>query len=345
MSQRIRSDLLKQPKIPIGFLNDLNRCTSREEVFAAYAAWSSRIISADRTTIAIDDEQDGTLGLMAIDGNKAIATGSRIPIEGSMLGRVFVSQQPEICPDFATSTDWEAPRLASGGLKCCMDVPLSAGSRRFGVLAQAFATLPPPGEDDLAILCAIANCLASHLLLHEQLVQLGELALTDPLTQLFNRRVFEERVSALWRGLRERGRQFSVAVVDLDHFKAINDTHGHDFGDEVLRSVAETLVATSRPNDTVVRMGGEEFSVLLEDADAVQATAIADRLCSAIGALRFQHRGQEIRVTASIGVAMADENHDSPRLVTMLADKALYSAKRAGRNRVAGPGRETEHAH
>ncbi len=334
MVQQIRSELLRQPRIPIGFLNDLNQCTSRQDVFSAYAQWSSRIIKADRTTVAIADVNDGVFDLMAIDGNQAINTGMRIPIEGTLIGRVFETQTPEICPDLSASTDGEAPKLAAGGLTSCMDVPLSAGDRHFGVLAQGFATPPVPNGEDLAVLHAIANCLGSHLLLHEQLEILGKMALTDPLTRVFNRRVFDDRIGDLWSKMQSDGDRFSIALVDLDHFKRLNDSFGHEFGDQVLIAVADTLCAMSRPTDTVIRMGGEEFCVVLENTDIDQAKTIVERLCREVENLRFERLGQSVQVTASFGVASVDEAHDSPRLVSILADKALYSAKREGRNRV-----------
>lgn len=334
MVSRINSDLLRQPKIPIGFLNDLTRSSSESDVFKTYARWSSHINSADRTTVAIVDEDKGIFNLMAIDGNQAIATGAEVPIGGTLIGRVYRTQAAEICPDLTKSSDGEAPRLAAGGLKSCMDVPLTAGNRKFGVLAQAFANDPPPRQEDLELLEAIARCLAAHLLLHEQLVQLGELALTDPLTRTFNRRVFEDRLADLWNDWVTSSREFSLAVVDLDHFKSINDRFGHETGDEVLKLVAGALMAASRPGDTVVRMGGEEFCVVLENTGLEQATLVAERLRDAVEQLDMNADGEEVTVTASIGVASTMEELDSPRLVSLLADRALYRAKQSGRNRV-----------
>lgn len=331
---RVSTELLQQPRVPIGFLNDLNRSTSRGEVFETYAQWSGRIMQADRTTIALVNEARDALELMAIDGNSVITTGSVMPLEGSLIGRVFRTQTPEICSDLASSSDLEAPKLHQGGIIACMDVPLSAGGRYFGVLAQGFANPPLPTEGDLAVLQAIGNCLGSQLLLHEQLFELGELALTDPLTRLFNRRVYEERLDDAWDMFARDGRRFGVAIVDLDHFKAINDTYGHPFGDTILKSVADTLAAGSRPTDTVVRLGGEEFGIVLPNTDSEQARMIAERLCEDVRQLEFHHQGQTVRVTASIGLALVEEGHDSPRLVGLLADRALYSAKQTGRDRV-----------
>ncbi len=335
MSKRTTSDLLREPKIPIGFLNALNRCTSREEVLSTYAEWSGRLTSADRTTVAMADADDDMLDVIAIDGNKVIATGSRLPIAGTLMGRVFQTQTPEICADLSASEDGEAPRLFAGGIRSIMDVPLSAGGRRFGVLAQGFENPPPPTMADLAILQAIGNCLGSHLLLQEQLVTLGELALTDPLTRVFNCRVFDDRIGELWGRLQHDGPGYSVAIIDLDHFKDINDSFGHDFGDHVLKAVADVLTEGSRKKDTVIRMGGEEFCVVLEDTGLEEAMPIVERLRRMIDDLKFVQDDKPVSITASIGGAAADRSHDSPRLVSILADQALYQAKKDGRNRVA----------
>ncbi len=331
---RITSDILNQPKIPIGFLNDLNECSSRDEVFSAYALWSGRIIAADRTTIAICKDRRDALELVAIDGNMAVATGSYVPLQDTMIGRVFHGQTAEICYDHAATSDPTLLRLAAGGLQSCMVVPLSAGERRFGVLAQAFANPPPPTDMDLAMLQAIANCLGSHLLLQEQFVQLGELALTDPLTQLFNRRVYEDRVGLLWDRLCNTGKRFSVAIVDLDHFKTINDSYGHDFGDEVLKSVAHALTAASRTNDTIVRMGGEEFLLLLRNCTQEPATKIAERATSTVRDNPIHIGEADLSVTISIGVAGVSDADQDVEALCKRADNALYRAKNEGRDRV-----------
>lgn len=332
--RHIRSDILRQPCIPIGFLNDLNRCVTEDDVFAAYAQWSGCIIKADRTAIAIASVDERVLDLMAIDGNKAIETGVRMPFDGTLIGHVFQTQVAAICPDLAKADHSDTQLLSEAGLLYSMLVPLSAGDRKFGVLAQAFASPPAPSDEDLALLQTIANCLGSHLLLQEQIVQLGEMAMTDPLTRVYNRRVYEDRLGLLWSKFKTDGDRFCVALVDLDHFKQVNDAYGHPFGDHVLKTVAETLINVSRPGDTVVRMGGEEFCVVLENTEIEQACGIVERLRSAIERLTFPHMGQDVKITASIGVASAKDAHDSPRLVSLLADRALYCAKSEGRNRV-----------
>lgn len=161
-----------------------------------------------------------------------------------------------------------------------------------------------------------------------------EMASTDELTGLNNRRAFFELGEQSFRQARRSGRSMAVIMLDIDHFKRINDTHGHQVGDRVLQALADTLRPLLREADILGRLGGEEFAVILSDTGLGPATAIAERLRRVIEAMAVEQEPEPIRFTASFGVAAgsaADLNLD--RLLGE-ADQALYKAKRAGRNRV-----------
>jgi diguanylate cyclase (GGDEF)-like protein/PAS domain S-box-containing protein len=168
---------------------------------------------------------------------------------------------------------------------------------------------------------------------HINTQELIDAALTDPLTGLHNRRGLEGRAEALH--FRPGGVPVTQVwiMVDIDHFKRVNDTHGHEAGDEVLKAVAEALRSTARGADLVARFGGEEFVLVLPDTSAELAVRIAERLRLAIEALSTEVDGQVIRVTASFGVAQRAAQ-DSQLEVLERADAALYSSKKDGRNRV-----------
>jgi diguanylate cyclase (GGDEF)-like protein len=163
-------------------------------------------------------------------------------------------------------------------------------------------------------------------------VELAALAVTDPLTQLHNRRYFMTRSDEELRRSQRYGGPFTILLLDVDHFKKVNDTHGHQVGDDVLVAVARRLRSTLRSTDVLARYGGEEFVVGLPETSVDGARAIAERLRASIEAEIVPAMGRA--VTASIGVATLLP--DTPSVVAMLesADAALYSAKRAGRNRV-----------
>jgi len=168
---------------------------------------------------------------------------------------------------------------------------------------------------------------------HYSTQQLIDDALTDSLTGLYNRRGLEGRSEAIH--FRPGGAQLAQVwiMADIDHFKRVNDTYGHEAGDEVLKAVADALRATARGADVVARFGGEEFVLVLPDTSADMAVRIAERLRLAIEALSTNVDGQVIRVTASFGVAQRAAQ-ESQLEVLERADAALYSSKQEGRNRV-----------
>ncbi|WP_432830291.1 GGDEF domain-containing protein [Dactylosporangium sp. CA-092794] len=176
------------------------------------------------------------------------------------------------------------------------------------------------------------------------------LAVTDALTGLRTRRAFEERL----RG-RRPGRPVAVVLLDIDHFKRVNDAFGHPAGDAVLREVACRLRAQAGPEVTVARYGGEEFALLVPNASGADAAGLAERLRAAVGADPVDLGGGVLRdVTVSGGTAVLPADTAEPDELVLLADRALYAAKRAGRDRVVsadripavsaltGPGRATE---
>ena len=169
--------------------------------------------------------------------------------------------------------------------------------------------------------------LAGVLLLQERIGQLNVQAQSDALTGLANRRALEDTL-ALWRGA---GKPFAALAVDIDHFKQVNDSHGHDVGDLTLQAVARLMRQCLRNVDLPCRIGGEEFLVLLPGASPRIATEVAERIRSSIASTPFQTVGQ---VTVSVGVA--HWHVDSEQIATTLkrADELLYAAKQAGRNRV-----------
>lgn len=159
----------------------------------------------------------------------------------------------------------------------------------------------------------------------------------DALTGLYNRRYFERRLREESAHARRHKRPFSLVMADLDHFKLVNDTYGHEDGDRVLCHVADLLSGALREDDIACRVGGEEFVVLLRATTGPAAKIVADRLREAVAGrgIKLGGRTEERHVTLSAGVAAADEHNDyNADNIVDRADKALYRAKRGGRNRV-----------
>lgn len=164
-------------------------------------------------------------------------------------------------------------------------------------------------------------------LLHQRIEKLSTEAHTDPMTSLLNRRGFYEAVDKI---LTESSR-IAVITLDIDHFKRINDTYGHDVGDVVITQLAQHILRTSREGDLLCRMGGEEFLLLLPDASLTQATQLAGRLRRQVEMQEFDGAG---KVTISLGVTLFYPGRGNIDSALKMADKALYQAKNEGRNRV-----------
>ena len=169
---------------------------------------------------------------------------------------------------------------------------------------------------------------------------LRELARTDGLTGLKNRRAFDEALAAEWAAARIDGKTLSLMLLDVDHFKSFNDTYGHLAGDDCLRALSGAIgKAVYRPGDHVARYGGEEFVILLPDTDEADAIVVAERVRCAVLALAIPHAGSVTNavVSVSVGVATYDAalgNRDQASTLVADADRALYKAKYLGRNRV-----------
>lgn len=171
--------------------------------------------------------------------------------------------------------------------------------------------------------------------LRGHLEQSVELAVTDALTGLHNRRYMETHLAALAAQVGTSGRPLSVLVADIDNFKLVNDSYGHDGGDRVLREFAVRLRRNTRAVDLSCRIGGEEFVIVMPETGQERAFYVAERLRECIAAEPFDAgAGTPVRVTASVGIATLDGPQDTIEGLFKRADRALYAAKREGRNRV-----------
>lgn len=169
----------------------------------------------------------------------------------------------------------------------------------------------------------------------EQKQRAERLATLDPLTRINNRRAFYDIAGPIWNLSLRHGRSLSVILVDIDHFKRINDAYGHAYGDSVLVETANVLAQTMRGQDIVARWGGEEFILLLPETDLYEAAALAERLRKTVADIRLYHAGVEIKLTASFGVAQRQQHHASLDALISSADGYLYQSKDVGRNKVS----------
>jgi diguanylate cyclase (GGDEF)-like protein len=227
--------------------------------------------------------------------------------------------------DLAATTDDDASAIAFA---------LRAGKVPTATIAVARRGDPFTDEERelFEYLCEQAAVAAENVSRHETL---HEQALTDELTGLANHRRLQDLLATATERYRRTGAQAALLLLDLDHFKLVNDVHGHQVGDKVLRAVGRHLRASCRAADEPARYGGEELAVVLEDSTLERATDLAERLRGGIGELELTgSQGERLRVTVSVGVALIDEHTATSAALIAAADAALYTAKLHGRDRV-----------
>jgi diguanylate cyclase (GGDEF)-like protein len=195
-----------------------------------------------------------------------------------------------------------------------------------GELTAKLAATKAPHPDDLTLLARSFEAMRDRFA-----EQIG----TDPLTGCVNRRALENRLRTDWRLAKRRGSHVAVVAIDLDHFKVINDAHGHPVGDLVLQQLAGIMKGTARDTDTVARLGGDEFVIVLPDTGWEGAITFAERVRRRVQDFAFGYDHAAIAATVSVGVALARGTDPiSPDVLLHEADRSLYKAKTGGRNRV-----------
>jgi diguanylate cyclase (GGDEF)-like protein len=224
---------------------------------------------------------------------------------------------------------WQARPRALAAL------PLHTAEGTIGVLAVWTTAAPAFDPRWLELLRMMGPYAGIHLQHALQYGSIKETAGRDPLTQLRNRRGFDEIFTAETSRFERYGRPLSLLMLDLDHFKGVNDRYGHEAGDEVLRRVARIVQSCVRDVDTPARLGGEEFVVLMPETPLAAALDAAERIRAAVAAVPVEWNGTAIPVRISIGVSEAPGLVPAPAGLIASADAALYAAKGQGRNRVA----------
>ena len=234
---------------------------------------------------------------------------------------------PDLC--FAFSP----PDKAEGYRHICLPIIQS------GAVGGVMQLVVPP-EDQVRVSALVPNIgiylrEAAPVLEAKRLMEtLRESTMRDPMTGLHNRRFLEESVDMLVGQAARRKSGLAVMMLDLDYFKAVNDAYGHDAGDAVLKALAEVLGRSVRATDIVIRYGGEEFLILLQETTGEAAMAVAENIRNAVAALKVQTSGGLLQKTISIGVSSYPDDSENFWQVVKFADVALYRAKETGRNRV-----------
>ncbi len=233
-------------------------------------------------------------------------------------------------------TEWPAPAssLEESGVFPDLVAPVIWGGKIYGMLVTAGS--PVSLARKRPYISMLADMVATAVQNSIAITEKDRQASTDQLTGLYNRTFFNPRFAAEVESARETMVPVSLLLFDIDHFKKVNDTHGHPAGDAILRRLAEIVTKSTRSTDVVARYGGEEFVIMMGATSKDQASAYAERLREKIAGSEFPVPGHDapLQVAVSIGVSGFPEDGESPADLVKAADVALYEAKKGGRNRV-----------
>lgn len=291
------------------------------------------LLLADTGELSLYEPEADQLRVVASCGFEKDTSGDIVPMGEGLMGLSAKIKQPLLVKNYQ---QWEnrSPRYSTLVLEEAVGAPMLSGGVLLGsVVLGSFRpnTFDAASMDLLNLFVQQASLAIHNARLFEQL---NDLAVTDTLTGLFNRRHFFYQAESLVVRAQRYGSPLSAVMIDLDHFKDINDTFGHSAGDHVLREVARALSAALRKSDLIGRYGGEEFCVLLPEIDLEEGRAAAERLRQEVFNLQIPTLKGTAAVTASLGVAALNSGETLDQLLQR-ADAALYQAKRAGRNAVS----------
>ncbi len=265
--------------------------------------------------------------------------GVRIGPNTGSCGTAAFRGEPVIVSDIREDPLWADYRelAAAHGLRACWSQPLLASTGEvLGTLAMYYREPRSPSETELELITTAAHIASIAIEAASARDRLVHSTLHDPLTGLPNRTLFLDRLGmAMKRSQRRPDTLFAVLFLDVDHFKQVNDSLGHLVGDELLQSISERLNHCLRPVDTVARMGGDEFAVLLDYLDEeIQASQLALRIHQVLEPPHLI-QGHEVTLSASIGITFSSAAYDQPEELLRDADTAMYRAKTEGRGRQA----------
>jgi diguanylate cyclase (GGDEF)-like protein len=295
---------------------------------------AAEIVGHRKALVCFWDEAQGQMQLRVKRGFAGmpvpheISVGNPMNLWAAKYGRplrVVRSQHPQV--------DQLLDFVGAGAV---LAVPLFVSNRVRGSL-QLFSPSPEGFSQEDAQLLWILSLVAENLLTREYSNEgLARVAFTDYLTGLRTRGYFEQQLDLEFKRAERRRQKFALLMIDIDHFKQLNDSFGHHVGDQVLRSVASILVQDMREVDTVARYGGEEFVIILPETTEVAARYVAERLRRALEQAKFSDDPSQTiqHLTISIGVAVYESDARFKRDLLEASDAALYAAKREGRNRV-----------
>ncbi|AKF06020.1 diguanylate cyclase [Sandaracinus amylolyticus] len=287
------------------------------------------ILPGDHASLRLFDEGKSELLSSARSGTGVTQPPATFRRGQGVVGAVAESGRSTLVPDALEDPRFVAYPTQGFEVRAVIAVPLVAGGEVIGVLSVSSARTGAFGPEDRDLAQLIANCAVPAI----EKSRLGRLAITDWLTRAYNHRYLAPRLEEEVERARRHAEPLSLALLDLDHFKRVNDAHGHDAGDAVLRAFVDRVRAEVRRHDVVVRRGGEEFVLIMPETGAADAFLVAERVRARVsGGPIALGEGRETTITVSIGIATW--RGERAQALEQRADAALYRAKGEGRDRV-----------
>lgn len=348
--QRAQEDAESRRQL-VDILHEVTGDLSVSELYQLLVGRAARALGVSHCSVVLSHTGGRTATVVAAVENPKITSLEVSLDKYPELQAALDTGQPVLVEDIATHPLYEGVRQVWGlegievNIRSVIALPFTVDRGAYGVfLVRRTREQPPLGPADLefaeaVITAAVAVIQRARMVEHTMAdnARLEQLAQTDPLTQLLNRRALAENITAEMERALRYDSSLALLMIDLDHFKLVNDTYGHLIGDDVLRDMASLLRELVRENDLVARYGGEEFVILLPETDDAGADGFAERVRSAVKEKPFASRPgeQAIALTASIGVATFPAARiESVEDLFARADAALYRAKADGRDRV-----------
>jgi diguanylate cyclase (GGDEF)-like protein len=342
-------EIVKAPELPANeaqrqqSLESLNILeTAIEERFERVTRLAARLIGVPIASITLID--GGRQWFKSMHGLDSTQTSREV----SFCGHTILGDEPFVVEDATQDERFADNPLVTGAphIRFYAGYPIHApDGHKVGslcVIDREPRKLTPSQIEDLMDLAAMVDVeikskqlAVAQMRMNEELAAAKKAVLVDPLTRLWNRAGGEEFLTRQHQVAVQKGEKFCIGMVDIDHFKKINDTYGHAVGDEVLREVARRILRSIRDDDFACRMGGEEFLLVISDPKATDALNIAHRIRDVVRSEPIASAGHSISVTISMGLAYFDPAAlVAPSEVIRLADESLYRAKETGRDRI-----------
>lgn len=316
----------------------LSSSVDLKEVYSIIINYATKLTETPAGSIAILDEKTGEMTLAAAKGfSKSFFKLDRWKLrKGGLTSYILNQEEPVILPDISSLTEGVNPALIKEGVKSLIATPLLVRGKIIGILYVDDFERREFTDRDSTILGLLSGYAALAIEKGKLLDDTRQMAITDGLTGLNNQQEFLKRLEEETARAGRYRRPLSVVELDIDYFKAYNDTHGHLAGNDILRNLAKCIGDHSRVTDLCARTGGEEFAIIMPETDFEKAVSLAERLRVMVESHECQIEERVSRITISIGVASFPEHGSTAMELYHAVDQALYKAKELGRNRVIG---------